>query len=174
MCTDCKPFAFYDIPATVYKPHPKFKLFDNETLQISIIIPKESLKEFLLISVCFIVWFSLILKIYSKAVQSNIRIRKCFHATLTVVNLIWIVACLLLLTQSVASVIGQRINPDNILALFPWYIAAIISCCLIELFEACVTKKSSTQQALFLQPYHHQKMEEEKIKVIDDYGIYHI
>ena len=89
-----------------------------------------------LLAVCFFITVIIcilvkVFKMHPKRYRKQFQYNKLFD----IFNVVWIIACLLLLCKCLWMIAYGEDDMDGVVKLFPWYILIILSCCVIDIAE---------------------------------------
>lgn len=133
ICDDCQPSTLME--ASLGK---KTDNTQTEYISFNITIKKEFLAQTSTLILVFIIWVALVMRTFRKSLAKTKQVktaRKFLNIIFTVVNLVWIIACLFLIYESLARAFDPNVKEVHILSLYPWYLTAILSCCIIDMSE---------------------------------------
>ena len=134
--------------------------------KVNISIDKNAVSQLLIFSLTFVVWISLLMKIYQQTSSRHRGVKKAFQFFFLVINIGWIISCLILLLQSVLKVLYQQEGRHGIVSLFPWYIVAILSCCFIDVIEGLIFSNGRRYKTFFIKALptsqNAEKLDEKK------------
>ena len=132
-CLDCQQETSFQVTT------PQRNEASNiEYLNINLFIRKQAFAELLTLILLLLIWVTLMVRSCRKTLvrtQQVNQAKRFLEVGFTIVNLLWISACFCLVYQSVYIAINKNTRDIDIIALYPWYLAAILSCCVIDMTE---------------------------------------
>ena len=132
-CLDCRQETSFKVTS------PQRNEASNiEYLNINLFVRKQDLAELLTLILLLLIWVTLMVRSCRKTpvrTQQINQAKRLLEVGFTIVNLLWISACFCLVYQSIYFAINKNARDLDIVSLYPWYLAAILSCCAIDMTE---------------------------------------
>lgn len=137
--------------------HPQTTTAVIDIYKITVLLNRDGAVK--LMTVCFVitVMVAILIKLFKATTRSHGRKYLVkWTGVFACINTLWVCACVMLLTKCLWMIINDNNDPDHVIRLFPWYIAIIISCCVIDIAESCALRPS-------------KKLKEKTISVGDEF-----